>query len=40
MGWAHFHVNREDPVELALALDLKKSALVYVAECSCGKHTG
>ncbi len=32
-------VNREDPVELALALDLQKSALSHVAESSCGKYT-
>ena len=33
-------VNREDPVELALASDLQKSALSHVAESSCGKYTG
>ena len=39
-GWALFDVNREDPVELALASDLQKSALSHVAESSCGKYTG
>ena len=33
-------VNREDPVNLALASDLEKSALPHVAESSCGKYTG
>jgi hypothetical protein len=33
-------VNREDPVELALASDLQKSALSHVAESSCDKYTG
>ncbi len=32
-------VNREDPVDLALASDLQKSALAHVAESSCGKYT-
>ncbi len=39
-GWALFDVNREDPVELALASDLQKSALSHVAVPSCGKYTG
>ena len=39
-GWAHLDVNREDPVEMALAADLQKSALAHVAESSCGKYTG
>ncbi len=39
-GWSHLLVNREDPVEKALAADLQKSALVHVAESSCGKYTG
>ena len=37
--WPHLHVNREDPVELALAADLQKSALAHVVESSCGKYT-
>ena len=36
-GWARLHVNQADPVELALAADLHKSALEHVAESSCGK---
>ncbi len=39
-GWAHLDVNREDPVEMALAADLQKSALTHVAVSSCGKYTG
>ena len=39
-GWARLHVNRTDPVELALAVDLQKSALAHVAVSSCGKYTG
>jgi len=38
-GWAHLDVIWEDPVELALASDLQKSALAHVAELSCGKYT-
>jgi hypothetical protein len=34
------HVNRTDPLELALAIDLHKSALAHVAGSSCGKYTG
>ncbi len=37
-GWSHLDVNREDPVEIALAADLQKSALTHVAESSCGKY--
>ena len=38
-GWARLlHVNRTDPVELALAVDLQKSALAHVTESSCGKY--
>jgi hypothetical protein len=33
-------VNREDPVESALASDLQKSALAHVAEFSRGKYIG
>jgi len=29
-GWARLYVNRTDPVELALAVDLQKSALAHV----------
>ncbi len=39
-GWARLDVKREDPVEMALATDLQKSALSHVAESSCGKYTG
>ena len=39
-GWARMHVNRTDPVELALAASLQKSALAHVAESSCGKYAG
>ena len=39
-GWARLHVNRTDPVELALAADLQKSALAHVGKSSCGKYTG
>ena len=38
-GWAFLDVNREDPVELALASNLQKSALSHVAESSCEKYT-
>ncbi len=38
-GWALLDVNREIPMELALASDLQKSALSHVAESSCGKYT-
>ncbi len=37
--WAHMDVNRLDPVDLALAASLRKSALAHVAESSCGKYT-
>ncbi len=33
-GWARLDVNREDPVEMALAADLQRSALAHVAESS------
>ncbi len=36
-GWSHLDVNREDPVEMALAADLQKSALAHVTESSCGE---
>ena len=39
-GWSLLDVSREDPVELALASDLQKSALSHVAESSCEKYTG
>ncbi len=39
-GWARLHVNRTDPVELALAVDFQKSTSAHVAESSCGKYTG
>jgi len=39
-GWARLHVNRTEPVELALATVLQKSALAHMAESSCGKYTG
>ena len=39
-GWALLDVNWEDPVELALASDLQKSAVSHVAESSCGKYKG
>ena len=39
-GWASLDVNREDPVEMALAADLQRSALSKVAASSCGKYTG
>jgi hypothetical protein len=32
------HVNRTDRVELALTVDLQKSALAHVAGSSCGKY--
>jgi len=38
-GWAHLDVNRMDPVELALAADLQRSALAHVATSSCNKYT-
>ncbi len=34
------HGNRADPVELALAADLQKSALSHVAESPCDKYSG
>ncbi len=39
-GCARMNVNREDPVEMALAADLQQSALAQVAVSSCGKYTG
>ena len=39
-GWARLDVNRSDPVELALAADLQRSALGHVAASSCKKYTG
>ena len=30
-GWARLYVNRSDPVEVALAADLQRSALAHVA---------
>ena len=39
-GWARLDVNREDPVEMALAADLQRSALAHVAESSCKTYTG
>ncbi len=39
-GWARLPVIRTEPVELALAVDLQKSALAHVAVSSCGKYTG
>ena len=38
-GWDRLRVNREDPVEMALAADLQKSALAHVAVSSSGKYT-
>jgi hypothetical protein len=38
--WARLNVNRKDPVEMALAADLQRSALAHVAVSSCGKYTG
>ncbi len=38
-GWARLDVNREDPVEMALAADLQWSALAHVANSSCKKYT-
>jgi hypothetical protein len=37
-GWARMHVNRTDPVEFALAVDLHKSALAHIAGSSCSKY--
>ena len=31
-GWARMDVNQEDPVELALAIELQRSALAHAAE--------
>ncbi len=39
-GWSHLDVNRVDPVEMASAADLQKSALAHVTESSCRKYTG
>ena len=39
-GRARLDVNREDPVKLALAADLQRSALAQVAVSSRGKYTG
>jgi len=39
-GWARLNVNREDPVELALAADLKQAALDHVAASTCKEYTG
>ena len=34
-GWASLDVNREDPVEMALAADLQRSVMSKVAASSC-----
>lgn len=39
-GWAGFDVNREDPVESALAADLRKSAVENVAQSTAKTYTG
>ncbi len=39
-GWARLDVNREDPVEMALAADLQRSSLAQVTVSSCGKYSG
>ncbi len=39
-GWVRLDVNREDPVELALAADLQQAALGHVAASTCKKYTG
>ncbi len=38
-GWARLDVNREDPMELALAADLQQAALDHVAASTCKKYT-
>ena len=40
LGWARLDVNRQDPVEMALARDMQMSTLAVVAESSAGKYTG
>jgi len=37
--WACLDVNRNDPVEIALAADLQKAALAHVAASSCKTYT-
>jgi len=39
-GWGRLDVNREDPVELALAADLQKAAISHVAGPSCKTYKG
>jgi hypothetical protein len=39
-GWARLNVSRADPVVMALAADLHRSALSHVAVPSCGNYTG
>ena len=43
-GWASWcallDVNRKDPVEMALVIDLQRSSLAHVAESPCGTYTG
>ena len=37
--WACLDVNRDDPVELALAADLQQAALEHVASSTCKAYT-
>jgi hypothetical protein len=39
-GWAALDVNRVDPVEVDLAVDLQTSALSHVAGSTCRKYEG
>ena len=39
-GWAGFDVNRDDPVESALAADLRRSAVENVAQSTAKTYTG
>ena len=38
--WACLDVNRDDPVEMALAADLQQAALDHVASKTCKTYTG
>ena len=38
--WACLDVNRNDPVEMALAADLQQAALDHVAAKTCKTHIG
>ena len=38
--WGRLAINRNDPVEMELAVDLQKAAVMHVAGSSCKTYTG